>query len=66
MPPGAGSVVADHPAAGVAGVAGWVGGGGGGHGFDGGGLEEGGDHPLRELPSGTTPLDWAGQSLGVV
>ena len=43
MPPGAGSVVADHPAAGVAGVALRVDGAGGGHDFDGGGFEERGD-----------------------
>ena len=43
MPPVSGSVVADHPAAGVAGVALWVGGGGGGHDFDGVGFEERGD-----------------------
>ena len=43
MPPVSGSVVVDHPAAGVASVALWVGGDGGGHGFDGFGLEECGD-----------------------
>ena len=43
MPPVSGSVVADHPAAGVASVACGRGGGGGGHCFDSFGLEERGD-----------------------
>ncbi len=63
MPPVSCSVVADHPAAGVAGVALWVGGGGGGHDFDGGGFEERGDagcpgdvvEELDELRGGGDP-----------
>lgn len=63
MPPGAGSVVANHPAAGVACVSGWVGGGGGGHELDGCGLEEGWDvgragdvvEELDELRGGGDP-----------
>jgi len=43
VPPVPCSVVAYHPAAGVAGVALWVGGSGGGHGFDGVGFQERGD-----------------------
>jgi len=43
VPPVSGSVVADHPAAGVAGVTCGIGRGGGSHDFDGRGFEESGD-----------------------
>jgi hypothetical protein len=63
VPPGAGAVVADHPAAGVACVACRVDGTGGGHRLDGGGLEERGDaggsgdvvEELNELRGGGDP-----------
>lgn len=63
MPPVAGSVVADHPAAGVACVVCGVGGGGGGHYFYGVGFEERGDaggsgdavEELDELGGGGNP-----------